>query len=297
MPYASMPVNDKVAFSAIFERQRRAFGVVPSLQRCYEEDMTMTPEEFRKWRKSLGFTQAEAAKALGVGKRTVTAYESDGPVPTQITLACERLTLHEYAHARVASWVDTALLPQERHPKVATGTEMTPEEFRKWRKSLGFTQAEAAKALGVGKRTVTAYESDGPVPTQITLACKALALQDAFQKLSHARRAAEILAAGEKSFELEMLVKEQHPELKIGDTALMLPFEIKRGKTYTSLFEPSPDLLEQCLSNEARDWLSEQANPVIFSLKRIETPSGDREIGVAIFASLVDAVHFKFRWS
>lgn len=53
----------------------------------------MTPTDFRAWRKSLHLSQAAAAIALGLGKRTVEKYEAgELPVPKPVRLACAALT-------------------------------------------------------------------------------------------------------------------------------------------------------------------------------------------------------------
>jgi len=62
----------------------------------------MTPDEFKAWRKSLGFTQTEAAEALGVSRGSVELYElgkrrDDGRevvIPKTIALACAALEAH-----------------------------------------------------------------------------------------------------------------------------------------------------------------------------------------------------------
>ena len=60
---------------------------------------------------------------------------------------------------------------------------MTPADFRAWRARLGLTQAQAARALDIGRRTILRYEQDPvdpldeppyPIPRAIALACKAL---------------------------------------------------------------------------------------------------------------------------
>ncbi len=56
--------------------------------------MVMGPKEFRRWRKSLGLKQKEAAALLGLKKRMIQYYEKgerDGKtivIPKYIRLAC-----------------------------------------------------------------------------------------------------------------------------------------------------------------------------------------------------------------
>lgn len=58
---------------------------------------------------------------------------------------------------------------------------MSPEEFRRWRKTLKLSQKDAADALGLKRRVVQYYEKgerDGErvkIPLYVRLACFALA--------------------------------------------------------------------------------------------------------------------------
>lgn len=61
---------------------------------------------------------------------------------------------------------------------------MTPADFRAWRNAMGFTQAQAAEALGLGKSAIEQYdtgkrrstgETIEEVPRHLALACAALA--------------------------------------------------------------------------------------------------------------------------
>ena len=57
---------------------------------------------------------------------------------------------------------------------------MSPKQFRKWRKSLGLRQKDAASMLGLNKRMIQYYEKgerDGKavaIPKYVRLACYAL---------------------------------------------------------------------------------------------------------------------------
>jgi DNA-binding XRE family transcriptional regulator len=67
----------------------------------------------------------------------------------------------------------------ERSARDDTGI-MSGEDFRAWRRTLGLSQAEAAAALGLGRRMVQYYEQgtrDGrsvPIPLPVRLACWAI---------------------------------------------------------------------------------------------------------------------------
>ena len=61
------------------------------------DDAVMTPENFRRWRKSLKLSQKEAAAALGLKRRMLQYYEKgerDGDpvlIPKTVRLACYAL--------------------------------------------------------------------------------------------------------------------------------------------------------------------------------------------------------------
>lgn len=67
---------------------------------------------------------------------------------------------------------------------------MSPEEFKEWRKALGFTQQEAADALGISRGAVENYERGHrredrrpvEVPLSVAYSCDYVALQEAAQK-------------------------------------------------------------------------------------------------------------------
>lgn len=64
---------------------------------------------------------------------------------------------------------------------------MSPDDFIKWRKTLGLSQEQAGEALGIKKRMIGYYEAgfreDGGksrpvvIPRYIALACAMIALQ------------------------------------------------------------------------------------------------------------------------
>lgn len=68
--------------------------------------------------------------------------------------------------------------PREDRPP--TAPSMTPELFRKWRKSLGLKQKDAAEVLGLKKRMIQYYEKGDrngrpvEIPKAVRLACFAL---------------------------------------------------------------------------------------------------------------------------
>lgn len=52
---------------------------------------------------------------------------------------------------------------------------MTAKQFTAWRKRLGFTQAQAAVALGMSRRQIQYYEDGSQaVPLVVDLACGAI---------------------------------------------------------------------------------------------------------------------------
>ena len=54
---------------------------------------------------------------------------------------------------------------------------MTGENFAEWRTALGLSLTEAAKLLGVGRRTIMGYLKKDELPPVVAIACRALARQ------------------------------------------------------------------------------------------------------------------------
>ena len=57
-------------------------------------------------------------------------------------------------------------------------TPMTGGELKRWRFEMHLNQSQAARALGVAHRTITAYEiGETPIPLMVAYACRWLAQQ------------------------------------------------------------------------------------------------------------------------
>lgn len=58
------------------------------------ETLAALPQDFKAWRERLGYTQSDAADALGLGRRTIAYYESgQQEIPRTVQLACVALSL------------------------------------------------------------------------------------------------------------------------------------------------------------------------------------------------------------
>jgi hypothetical protein len=62
-----------------------------TLRRIAEEQVPMTGGDFSQWRKSLGLSLSEAAKLLGVGRRTIMGYLKRDELPPVVAIACRAL--------------------------------------------------------------------------------------------------------------------------------------------------------------------------------------------------------------
>lgn len=62
-----------------------------TLHRIAEEQAPMTGADFAKWRKELGLSLSEAAKLLGIGRRTVMGYLKKDELPSVVAIACRAL--------------------------------------------------------------------------------------------------------------------------------------------------------------------------------------------------------------
>jgi hypothetical protein len=62
-----------------------------TLRRIAEEQQPMTGEDFARWRAALGLSLTEAAKVLGVGRRTIMGYLKKDELPAIVAIACRAL--------------------------------------------------------------------------------------------------------------------------------------------------------------------------------------------------------------
>jgi DNA-binding XRE family transcriptional regulator len=62
-----------------------------TLRRIAEEQEPMTGADFAEWRKVLGLSLTEAAKLLGVGRRTIIGYLKKDELPPVVAIACRAL--------------------------------------------------------------------------------------------------------------------------------------------------------------------------------------------------------------
>ena len=91
----------------------------------------MTGFELRLWRRGCGWTQERAAEELGISLRTYITYELSVP-PLIIILASQA--------------IEMKMKREDRH------------QLKPWRKSLHWTQKQAADSMGISLRTYITYE-------------------------------------------------------------------------------------------------------------------------------------------
>jgi hypothetical protein len=70
-----------------------------TLRRIAEEQQPMTGTDFAKWRSSLGLSLTEAAKLLGLGRRTIMAYLKKDELPPVVAIACRALARDKHVLA------------------------------------------------------------------------------------------------------------------------------------------------------------------------------------------------------
>jgi len=62
-----------------------------TLRRIAEEQQPMTGADLAEWRVALGLSLTEAAKLLGVGRRTIMGYLNKDELPPVVAIACRAL--------------------------------------------------------------------------------------------------------------------------------------------------------------------------------------------------------------
>jgi DNA-binding XRE family transcriptional regulator len=81
-------------------------------------------------------------------------------------------------HGTDVVWTDEIDMAADtlwRAAQEQAGETMTPDAFRHWRERKAYTLDEAARALGLSRRTVAYYEKgDRPIPRVVALATRAL---------------------------------------------------------------------------------------------------------------------------
>jgi DNA-binding XRE family transcriptional regulator len=70
-----------------------------TLRRIADEQLPMSGTDFAKWRKSLGLSLTEAAKLLGVGRRTIMGYLKKNELPPVVAIACRALARDKHVFA------------------------------------------------------------------------------------------------------------------------------------------------------------------------------------------------------
>ena len=70
-----------------------------TVRRIVEEQEPMTGADFAKWRIVLGLSLSEAAKLLGVGRRTVMAYLKRDELPAVVAIACRAMARDKHVFA------------------------------------------------------------------------------------------------------------------------------------------------------------------------------------------------------
>lgn len=70
-----------------------------TLRRIAQEQLPMTGADFSAWRKQLDLSLSEAAKLLGVSRRTVMSYLKKDELPSIVAIACRALTRDKHVLA------------------------------------------------------------------------------------------------------------------------------------------------------------------------------------------------------
>ncbi len=117
--------------------------------------------------------------ALSNGKTLnvdISAYlDSPGYRPLSESKVFSRVTVEEWGHGVEWADIDMGIDADSlyRLDREQSGEAMPVEEFDAWMSRNGLSLTEAAKALGLSRRTIVYYHGGHkPIPTYIGLACK-----------------------------------------------------------------------------------------------------------------------------
>lgn len=121
-------------------------------------------------REALGLSQAKLAAAVGVGSTTVNAWEHEEKRPS--AEAWTRLAAFFREHGlEVPPMPDDLPHGRRRFQRARMGTD--PSKLREKRLAAGLTVAALAAALGVGRHTVTDWETGKNAPSKKAIAALA----------------------------------------------------------------------------------------------------------------------------
>lgn len=152
---------------------------------------------------------------------------------------------------------------------------MTPQNFSEWRSWLGMTQVQVAERLHVNKRTVSVYESKGPIPYHIALAC--MAVTDQFDELDY-----------------RSLVERQHP--KVGPYFIVLQDDMRRPSRYRGV-RRAHENGESFFSADLSRWLNEREYSIDYRIVTVYLPdTRRRDVAVIEFDDKVAWDSFMWTW-
>ena len=141
--------------------------------------MPISPEQCRIARTLLDLSQAELAEAAHVARATLADFERGTRVPTHNNIQAIRAALESAGIAFIPATDGGAGARLRVAPAIGAADEMTifPEQCRAARAVLNLSQTELAGAAGVGRSTVSDFESVSRKPNRANLAALRNALE------------------------------------------------------------------------------------------------------------------------
>lgn len=151
---------------------------------------------------------------------------------------------------------------------------MTPQHFSAWRSWLDLTQAQVASLLSINKRTVSVYETKGPIPRTVALAC--MAITDQSEPLDY-----------------RPLVEAQHPKIS---TPFLVISDVKRPSRYRGVYQLQENG-QPALNPDFTNWVVEQGWNIRTTVVTLELPdTRRRDVAVMLFEDEVAQDAFVWRW-